>query len=207
MKYLSLFIAFSCALSSCAYMQTHKNVSEIGTRYVGAEISTDSLSLYSRAGEWYLAAPKVLLERHYPIIYDTIYLNRDNDPTESVVEENSDGSLLFMPISAGTAKVLQRQDGYAELASLLAESRASGKSAVESLPGGQVHTIHADIETKGQDTAYYVFKRIPERPGRGIRCLSQLDKYSVDAIGTVVYNVAIPFMAPFRFFSEFFTED
>jgi len=188
-------------------MQTHKNVAEIDAHYVGAELRADNMQLYSRAGEWYVAAPKVLLERHYPIIHDTVYLNRDNDPTESVAETNNDGSQLYMPISAGTAKVLQHQNGYAELPSLVKESYSSGKAATVSLPGARSHAVRAHIETKKGDVAYYVSRRIPEQPSLSIRVLSQVDKYTVDVIGTLAYNVSLPLMAPFRFFSEFITED
>lgn len=188
-------------------MQTHKNVAEIDAQYVGAELRADNVQLYSRAGEWYVAAPKVLLERHYPVIYDTVYLNRDNTPTESVAEKNDDGSQLYMPISTGTAKVLQHQNGYAELPSLVKESYSSGKAAAESLPGAQSHAVRAHIETKNGDVAYYVSDRIPKQSSLPIRVLSQLDKYTVDVVGTLVYNVSVPLMAPFRFFSEFITED
>jgi hypothetical protein len=37
--------------------------------------------------------------------------------------------------------------------------------------------------------------------------LAVVDKYTVDAVGTLGYNIAIPFMAPFVFFSEFLSED
>lgn len=188
-------------------MQTNKNIAEIDAHYVGAELRSDNMKLYSRAGEWYVAAPKVLLERHYPVIYDTVYLDRDNNPTESVMETSGDGSQLYMPISAGTAKVLQHQSGYAELASLVKESYSSGKPSTESLPDAQSHPIRAHVETKNGNVAYYVSNRIPSQSSLPIRALSQLDKYTVDVIGTLVYNVSIPFMAPFRFFSEFITED
>lgn len=188
-------------------MQTNKNIAEIGAHYVGAELRADNMKLYNRAGEWYVAAPKVLLERRYPVIYDTVYLDRDNKPSESVMETSGDGSQLYMPISAGTAKVLQHQSGYAELASLVKESHSSGKPSTESLPDAESHIIRANVETKNGDVAYYVSNRVPEQPSLPIRVLSQLDKYTVDVIGTLVYNVSIPFMAPFRFFSEFLTED
>lgn len=188
-------------------MQTNKNIGEIDAHYVGAELRSGTIKLYSRAGEWYVAAPKVLLERHYPVIYDTVYRNRDNSPTESVVEKNVDGSQLYIPISAGTAKVLQHRNGYVELLSLVKESHSSGKTPTDSLPGAQAHTIRAHIETKKGEVAYYVSNRIPEQSGFPIRALAQLDKYTVDVIGTLVYNVAIPFTAPFRFFSDFLTED
>lgn len=190
-------------------MQTNKNVAEWGSHYIGAEICANSLELYSRAGEWYLAAPKLLLKRHYPIIYDSVYLNKNNELTVEVMGSHIDGSEIYMPISAGTARVLQRSDGYAELKTLLAESYASGKKALSDLPGAQKHPILAELATAGDDdrSVYYISECVPEQPSSGMKYLSMIDKYTVDVIGTVVYNVAIPVMAPFRFFSEFLSED
>lgn len=191
-------------------MQSHKIIEESTTYHIGSELKTSNIQLYSSGSDWYIAAPKVKLKKHYPLFYDSVYRDReDNEPTHSIIEGSEEG-LLFMPISHGTATVLQRVDGYADVQALLQESADSGRPAVNKLPGGGTrHAILATVESKAKngEHAYFIQSSVPEKPETAIRVLGTLDKYSIDIIGTLAYNVTLPVTAPFRFFANFFSSN
>ena len=191
-------------LSSCAYMQTHKNIDEMGHTYRASELKSDNLALHRKGGQWYLSAPAGDYKKSYPIVHDDIFSRNNNDPTYSL--KRATESRDYHPISAGTAASLQRNDGYAQTNGLVAEIVSQGKPTLTELPGAATYPIRAEI-VNGKQPAVIVTSRTPEKTPTSLKVLSGIDMCTVDAVGSVVYNVAIPFMAPFRFFWEFCTED
>ncbi len=190
-------------LSSCAYMQTHKNIEEQFHSYKGSELSANNISLHQKGGQWYLSAPEGIYNKRYPIIHDDIFDKHENDPTYTLIE-NSDNRRYF-PITTGTATCLQRTDGYAQTNALVTEILNTGKPAVDNLKGASTHAIRAEI-VEGKQPAMLIAERTPQETPGLIRAVSTLDMCTVDLLGSAAYNVAIPFMAPFRFFSEFLSE-
>lgn len=189
-------------LSSCAYMQTHKNIEEYSRVHTGYHLDS-GLQLYRAGGDYYLAVARQTLRMHYPAIYDSIFLIRNNEP--KFTQLGNDQATVYRKISAGTATVLQLKDGYAELGVLSDELRCSDTDWLETLPAGaQLCHIKADIA--GAATTW-------AQPGSGtavspgIKLLSTIDEVFVDWPGTILYNLAIPIMAPFVFFHEFLNED
>lgn len=195
-------ILSACLLSSCAYMQTHKNVEEWGCRYRGGELTKEQLGLYHGNGQWYLSAPAATFKKDYPIIHDSVFRKGDNHPHHVLVKGTEEGTAYF-PISAGTALVLQRTDGYAQLSSLAEEIKSRQQEPVFQLPSAQRFPIRAEIDANGKEPVNLVGKRSPESTPLVNQALSKLDFVVIDIPGTLAYNVAIPFMAPFVFFREF----
>ena len=112
--------------------------------------------------------------------------------------------MMYRQISSGTATVLQRTDGYAELNILCDELQNSSAPWIESLPtGAQSCSIKAEIV--GSSITWPERNSATEAP-LAIRALSTIDQVLVDWPGTILYNIAIPIMAPFVFFHEFLYE-
>lgn len=199
-------ILFAFLLPSCAYMQTHKNVEEWGCHYEGGKLQKGDLALYAKEGRWYLSAPKAKFGKRYPIIHDSVFRKGDNEPWHEMIE-GSEGGMAYFPISAGTASVLQRADGYADLSLLASEITSRQQEPLFHLPGASRYPIRAEINATGKGYANLVGKRTPETPPAINKALSAVDFIAIDIPGTLAYNVAIPFMAPFVFFYEFFSND
>ena len=196
------FVAVMAFLSSCAYMQTHKNIEEAGRQHTGYHL-TNPLKLYRAGGQYYLAAEQQQLRIHYPIVHDSIFLNENNDPT--FTSTSSGNPMVYFPISRGTGEVMLRQDGYVELNTLKGELQDSGATCSTTLPGGATECrIQATVQG---DSATWINPEASTSPGIGTTILSTLDQVVIDWPGTVLYNAAIPFMTPFVFFHQFLTEE
>ena len=199
-----LQIASVCLLlSSCAYMQTHKNVEEANTHYEGQVLSTDTVGLYRSGSKWYLSAQSAKFRLEYPTVHDEVFRKNNSEPTFKLLSINE--GRIYHPISAHAAEILQRRDGYFELNGLAQEVQTTPGEWQTTLPGAQRYGIAADIS--GTHKYYIEQKRIPQEIPQADKILGMLDFIVVDIPGTVVYNVAIPFMAPFVFFSEFSKND
>ena len=198
-------------MNSCAYVQTHKQVEEWGCSYDGKLINNENSStwnIYQCDGKWYLPAQKVVLTKDYPAIKDTLLFTENNDPVYTIKADESNSSVSYHPISAGTAEVLMRADGYAILQDLAEEIKANPGEWRDSLPGAKKYLIKAQIEDRHNTPAKLIAgQRTPVETPVINEVLSKLDFIIVDVPGTVIYNVAIPFMAPFKFFSEFLSND
>ena len=199
----SAFFMLSCAqLTSCAYMQTHKNIEEAQTVRTGYELTSD-IELY-RAGErYYVAISKQQLRKKYPIIHDSIFLTGNNDPTWQKI--GNEDTTVYHPISSGTAAVLQRQDGYASIEVLADELKNNHDSWVASLTAG-AGKCSVKAEIVGENTIWEGNESPQSCPALP-RILSTVDQVCIDWPGTLAYNIAIPVMAPFVFFYQFLNED
>lgn len=200
------WIILSAALSSCAYVQTHKNVSEMGCYYEGGQLQKDNLALFRQDGQWYLSASAAQFKKRYPLVHDSVFRRGNNDPKSEIIDGSASG-LAYFPISEGTATVLQRKDGYSRLDSLAAEIDSLQGFPSSSLPRGVRYPILAEIDVQGSDSANVIRARRPETTPAINRALSAVDFVMIDIPGTLAYNVAIPFMAPFVFFYEFISND
>ena len=200
-RHITCLVTVAFFISSCAYMQTHKNIEEAYKAHKGYEI-TSQLSLYRAGEQYYLAAEQQWLRKHYPIIHDSIFLTDNNEP--SYIKLNQETSTVYHPISAGTAAVLQNNKGYAELGVLTDELNSSGGNWTSNLPGGaRICPIKAEIA--GTSHTWLANEETADIPLSG-SILSTVDKVIIDWPGTVLYNLSIPIMAPFVFFHQFLNE-
>lgn len=204
MKRWFLLCLAAQAFTSCAYVQTHKNVEEAFCRYEGALIA-DSPELYRAGGQYFIAAERCVLSKHYPVVHDEVFFDDHQEPKFHV--EQKEGDKLYYPISAGTALVLQREDGYASLPILRDEVQRH--TALTHLPKGtrpcvvRAHVAETDVPNAGMTAG-------PREPGQlpfAVRALSQTEEIVVDWPATFVYNCAVPVMAPFVFFRQFLNEE
>lgn len=197
----TLFIC-AIALSSCAYMQTHKNIEESARVMPGYHLASH-VSLYKAGGNYYLELDTQKLRKHYPTIYDSILLKQNNAPWFTKAGQGD--TKVYCPISEGTATVLQRKDGYSELSVLKAEVETSRKQWTDSLPEG-ARRCNISAELTGNAETWADEAAAPAVPV-GMKVAGTLEQVVVDWPGTVLYNAAIPFMAPFVFFHQFLTEE
>lgn len=204
MKKWMLLMLGAQAFTSCAYVQTHKNVEESFYRYEGARIS-EKPELY-RAGEsYFVAADAAVLNKHYPAVHDTIFFDKDNEPKFHV--EHMEGKKLYYPLSAGTATVMQREDGYVSLA-LLSDELQHGIARPQLPRGAQACAVRAEIAEKEAPSAgLMVGARDPQQLPLWAEFLTLTDKVVVDGPATLGYNCLIPVMAPFVFFHRFLNEE
>ena len=199
-----LLVAVLALLPSCAYMQTHKNIEEMGCTYEGSELTGKNLSLHRKGNQWYLGSPLGVYEKNYPIIHDDVFDRDNNDPTYTAISLGN--SRIYHPISSGTAACLMRDDGYAQTNALVTEILTLQKDPLTDLRGASTHSIRAEI-AESASPAIIIRSRAPEETPLLNSTLSILDMCTVDLIGTCAYNCAVPLMAPVRFFIEFFSED
>lgn len=194
-------------MSSCAYMQTNKNVAEMGCRYEGKLVEMPNCStwnIYKSGGKWYIAAKKVELKKHYPVIRDTILYTENNEPTYEILPNANQHKVCYHPISEGTAQVLMRTDGYADLGDLAEEIKNTPGDWVDTLSHARSYPIRAHVECpKDMNDRLIAGARTPEKTPFGNQVLSGIELVLIDTPGTILYNVAIPLMAPIKFFSEF----
>ena len=182
-------------------MQTHKNIEEGFREHTGYTLS-NGLELYRAGGNYYLAAQKKQLRIHYPAIYDSIFLSSNNAPEYR--NTGSDTECVYRQISAGTALVLQRTDGYADLNVVCDELQNSTTPWLTSLPAN-ASKCAIKAEVTGTSITWPEAGSATEAP-LGIRALSAVDRVLIDWPGTLLYNISIPVMAPFVFFHEFLNE-
>lgn len=195
---IPIALASMCIFASCATMQTHKNVRLMNSYYSGVELSRPS-KVYHANGQWFIQAQSVKLSKRYPLVNDPIFLETE-EPTLSKIPGES--LPVFLPISAGTAKILRDPQGYASLPVLKTElNRLSNAPAQHALPNAQAFPVLAQFEA--QSTPTYLSAPSPNHePSLANRVLAGLDLVFVDAPGTLIYNIAIPVMAPFYFFKN-----
>lgn len=188
-------------------MQTSKSIAEMGCHYEGKLISPTECStwnIYKSRGKWYVPALRVDLKKRYPTIHDTVLFTENNEPVYEVLDSESPQKFIYHPISEGTAQVLMRKDGYVNLGDLTEEIKSNPGAWVESLDKPASYAVRAHIEYP-QDTQQRLIAgtRTPTELPVINRALQGIDLLLVDVPGTIIYNVAIPFMSPFKFFSEF----
>lgn len=200
----AFILCLGLLLSSCAYVQTHKNVEEIGSFFEGQVLDTRTLGLYKQNNQWYLAATKARFKLSYPVVHDSIFRRNDFSPEFKLLPTQND-KLIYHPISEYAAQILQKSDGYFQLRALGDEIHRNGGEWVEQLPGAVRVPIAAEIG--GKPTFFMEEKRVPEKKPVWSKALGKLDLVFIDTPATIIYNVAIPFMAPFVFFYEFSHED
>lgn len=194
-------------LSSCAYMQSHKNIEETSKSYDACRLDGESLSVTRKGGQWYLVAPAGAYTKSYPLFYDSMLLTDSNEPTyKKKVNAESDKTCL-LPISAGTAATLQMKNGFYTPQDLALEIQRQMKDrpVLDAQNGYRKYRVTA--QKAEADTPVVLTYGSSGEPSLALRTLSTLDFVLVDIPGTVVYNVAIPVMAPFIFFSEFLSSE
>ena len=180
----------------------------MGCEYEGKQLSVKQGNklnkVYHQGNTWYLAAENVRLKKSYPLVHDSVLFTGNNAPEYRKIE-NSEEGISYHPISAGTAAVLQRGDGYATTDTLAAELTSTPGAWVSTLPNATAYEIKAEIPDNGCHTIAGM--RQPQETPMANQVLGALDFVFIDIPATAAYNAAIPFAAPFVFFGEFIKND
>ncbi len=198
-------LIFLVLSTSCAYLQTHKNVEEIGAHYQGYLLNKKEIKVYQRkeTGEWYVNARRAKFNLSYPVVHDSVFRRKDDSPTFEI--ESVEDHFVYHPIRESTAKILTRADGYMNLDVLAEDIQRGDTEWMDSLPNVNEQDVKAELA--GKMTFQIPGTRVPFKKPLYAHILGKADFIVVDIPGTLVYNVAIPFMAPFVFFYEFTTSD
>ncbi len=196
----SVLLASSLLLPSCAYMQTNKSVRELAKNYKGYKLEQPR-QLYRSGGTWYVAATPAEYHLSHDFVHDNVFY-KTNDPVMKLRETGT--GTAYHAISASTATVLMRPDGYVDSAILAQELMESNSPWLSELPHATTHAVQAQLVGEEQTAITYS----PDTAENAwlYQFLGGLDFLVVDVPGTVIYNVAVPFMAPFVFFHEFLSE-
>lgn len=206
---LSAFALACLMLSSCAQLQTRRNVTELGADYEGIVCDPPRV-LYVQGGRSYVKVYVRRLEKRYPVLRDKVFFSEQkSEPSYSILQSADSEekvSHLYLPLSASTADVLRRENGYSSMDVLMKELIAGRDQAKTSLPGAVAVPVRALVDG---ERSLHAFEstRNPAKPGMALQALSKLDLVFVDVPGTLLYNVAIPVIEPFVFFKRFFTEE
>ncbi len=204
MKCISLVCSLCCItlVSSCAYTQVHKNVKQRGNYYKGFEADAPT-TVYESQGRWYLKGKKYHLRLHYPVIYDTVFLE-GGEP--SLIHVGASLGDAYQEISQGTAIALRERNGYASLPILQREMQGLGATPISALAkNAKSHRVNAEIADA--DTPIRVtYANAKNQYRLATKSLSYLTFATVDIPGTLLYNISIPLMAPFYFFYDNYEE-
>ncbi len=192
--------AAATLLPSCAYMQTHKNVKELGRRFPGYQLEKPQ-QLYRAHDTWYVAATPAEYSLQHDCVHDNVF-RKTHEPTMKLKQTGS--GTAYHAISTDTATVLLREDGYAENGTIAREIATSTAPWLTELPSFTAHAVNAEVV--GPESTPITDAPKPAEIPLTYRVLSGLDFLVVDVPGTVAYNVAVPFIAPFVFFYEFLSE-
>ncbi len=185
-------------LPSCAYVQTNKNVRELGRGYPGYKLDKPQ-EIYRSGNSWYVAATPAEYRLSHDLVHDNVF-RKTNEP-EMVLRHAETGRVAYHKLSDSTADVLLRDDGYAETATIAHELAESTEPWVDSLPGARVQQTRAQVT--GNASEAVTGQPTPAEVPLGYQVLSGVDFVVIDIPTTVAYNVAVPFIAPFVFFYEF----
>ncbi len=202
LRHLWLALLAASLLPSCAYMQTHKNVRAMGRSYQGYKL-THPQHIYRSGDTWYVAATPATYRLSHDIVHDNVF-RKTNEPVMELQSEVPT-TLAYHAISADTAAILLREDGYAETSTIAREITTHPSPWLDSLPGASAHAVKAHL--KGDASTAITYSPQPAEVPFAYRVLGGIDFVLVDIPGTVIYNVAVPFIAPFVFFHEFLNEE
>lgn len=192
-------------LHSCAYVQSHKNVGELGAYYHGHVLDKKEMRVFydETHHKWYINAHEALFKLHYPFVYDSVFRDHEKNPSYHLVRVES--PFVYHPIRESTAHVLMRSDGLIQLRVLAEEiSRHDTGSWISSAHFSASYPIAASID--GESSYPLPSYRSPAHNSLFVGAVKNLDFIVVDIPATLAYNIAIPFAAPFVFFYEFFHE-
>ncbi len=195
-------IALMLLCNSCAYMQSHKNVEELGSYYAGHLLDRQRIELVRSGTQWYVGADTARFRLHHPLVYDSVFQETGNHPSFKLIRLGEQKE--YHPISSYTANLLQNKTGYFDMAGLAREI-AGTPGTWEKLPhGSQRYPILAEID---EEPYQMEEKRVPQHKKIAALALGKIDFIVIDIPGTLAYNVAIPLVAPFVFFYEFSRTD
>ncbi len=191
-------VALVMLFNSCAYVQTHKNVEEMGSYYTGHVLDGQNMELVKSEGRWYIGAQAARFHLRYPIVHDSIFREKKGYPFFKQTKWS--GEMEYHPITSYVADVLQTPNGFFDMEGLAQEIAKVPGPWKKSLRNKQSYSIRAELSEKNFQMEE---SRIPQKKQPLNFLLGKLDFIVVDVPGTLLYNAAIPLMAPFVFFYEF----
>ena len=188
-------------MPSCVYVQTHKNVEQIGSTTPMGKLERDRL--YRVGDDWCLRAHEVNTKLDYPLIRDEAFTGNTRPPIVSEAGPLSDEP-IYIPVSEGTAAVMQREDGYVHIGDLVSEMERFKRHYTAEQGRGKVRPAGAiRAEAAGENGAVFVNLGKPSSPSAVGSVLGTADLVLVDIPATLAANALLPVIAPFYFFVDF----
>lgn len=180
-------------------MQSYKNIQYSDVLLEGYELAQPEF-IYQSYGKWYVQCHHYIYKKHFPLVHDTIFHD-----TAHISYSKRDDALKssFHPISQSTATVLLRYTGFSSLDVIAQEIKDKPYKVAFHLPHAQKFKVKAKFDelSPEQESALVTITEAPQ-PSSFWRALSYADFIFIDIPGSVAYNVAIPFMAPYYFFKN-----
>lgn len=188
-------------MPSCVYVQTHKNMEQIGSTTPMGKLERDCL--YRVGDDWCLRAHEVNTKLDYPVIRDEAFTGNTRPPIVSEAGPLSDEP-IYIPVSEGTAAVMQREDGYVHIGDLVSEMERFKRHYTAEQARGRVRPAGAiRAESAGENGAVFVNLGKPSSPSAVGSVLGTADLVLVDTPATLAANALLPVIAPFYFFVDF----
>ncbi|MGN0875012.1 MAG: hypothetical protein ACI4OZ_07480 [Akkermansia sp.] len=188
-------------MPSCVYVQTHKNVEQIGSTTPMGKLERDRL--YRVGDDWCLRAHEVNTKLDYPLIRDEAFTGNTRPAIVSEVGPLSEEP-IYIPVSEGTAAVMQREDGYVHIGDLVSEMERFKRHYTAEQARGKVRPAGAiRAEAAGESGAVFVNLGKPSSPSAVGSVLGTADLVFVDTPATLAANALLPVIAPFYFFVDF----
>ena len=136
-------MAFTVAalLDSCAYMQTHKNVEEVGSYYEGHLLKQGEMPLYKVGEAWYLGAYPARFKLRYPLIHDSVFQRQESKPYFRLKSRGSNMDAL--PPGAHRHAIHAELSGYSS--QWIEEYRVPSKKTPTGLVLGKLDFLAIDV--------------------------------------------------------------
>lgn len=192
--------------SQCAYVQTSREVANLGTEYEGYNLGTVD-AVWQKDGRYFVRCDACRYTLNYPWVHDTVLLT-DLQTTYTLRPLDGPPRSAFHPISSEVAYALVQTNGYDMMPSLNQDIVRQG--------GAWISADSFPTSTATRTPLRAELRNTPERPESEVVAagkvkelwsplrwtLAGLDAVCVDVPATAVYNVAIPLVVPFAAFRE-----
>lgn len=205
---LRLLAALASAffVSQCAYVQTSREVANLGTEYEGYNLGSVD-AVWQKDGQYYVRCDACRYKLNYPWVHDTVLLTH-LQTTYTLLPFDGPPRTAYHPISRDVAYALVQTNGYDMMEALNRDIERQGGAwiAADTFPAASA--VRTPLRAELQNT--------PERPDSEVVAagkvkelwaplrwtLAGLDAVFVDVPATVAYNAAIPLIVPFAAFYE-----
>lgn len=199
-------LAAAFIFSQCAYVQTSRQVANLGTEYEGYNLGTVD-AVWQKDGQYFVRCNACRYTLNYPWVHDTVLLT-NLQTTYTLQPLDGAPRSAFHPISRDVAYALVQTNGYDMMETLNRDIEREGGAWIAADTFPTATAVRTPLRAELHNT--------PERPENEVVpagrvkelwaplrwSLAGLDAVLIDAPATVLYNAAIPLIVPFAAFRE-----
>lgn len=199
-------LAAALLLPQCAYVQTSREVANLGTEYEGYNLGTVD-AVWKKDGQYFVRCNACRYTLNYPWVHDTVLLT-NLQTTYTLQPLDGPPRAAFHPISQEVAYALMQTNGYDMTESLNQDIARQGGAwiSADTFPTATATRtpLRAELcNTPGQPESEVIAAGKVKQLWAPLRwTLAGLDAVFIDVPATAAYNVAIPLVVPFAAFRE-----